>query len=75
MIGRKMLFVEDKKINQLVMSKMLKTLNVSFTLAENGEVALGKLKAEDFDMVFMDCQMPVMDELEASRRIRTSEKT
>lgn len=68
-LGR-VLLVEDNPTNQKVASKMLKNKGLNVTCAENGQVALDQLKAEDFDVVLMDLQMPVMDGYEATRHIR-----
>lgn len=66
----KVLLVEDNLTNQIVAKGMLNLFGVNVEIAENGEVAVNKLREESFDLVFMDCQMPVMDGYEATRLIR-----
>ncbi len=64
------LLVEDNLVNQKVASAMLKKLGCRVTAVPNGARALEQLKKAAFDLVFMDCQMPVMDGFEATRAIR-----
>ncbi len=68
----RLLLVEDHKMNQLVATKTLqrKFPNITLVLAEDGKQAIEKLKAEDFDIILMDVQMPVMDGYEATKWIR-----
>ncbi|WP_227175664.1 hybrid sensor histidine kinase/response regulator [Marinobacter sp. CA1] len=68
--GLRLLLVEDNQVNQLVASAILKKLGHQVTVAENGQAALSTLEAQRFDLVLMDCQMPVMDGYTATRRIR-----
>lgn len=64
------LLVEDNPVNQGLAKAMLKKLGLSWQLAANGAQAVAYCEQEDFDLVLMDCQMPVMDGFDATRAIR-----
>ncbi|WP_223541074.1 response regulator [Pseudomonas sp. BF-RE-26] len=66
----RVLLVEDNPVNQLVAKGMLGKLGCEVTTAAHGGEALDQLEQRDFDLVLMDCNMPVMDGYEASRQIR-----
>jgi len=71
-VTAKVLLVEDNKVNQMVARKLLEKRNCIVTIANNGVEALDALQVDEFDIVLMDCQMPVMDGFEATRQIRAS---
>jgi len=64
------LIVEDNPINQKILAAMLKKLGIKATLARNGKEGAELCASNKFDIVFMDCQMPVMDGFESTRLIR-----
>lgn len=64
------LLVEDNDVNRLYASSILKIWDCKIDTAENGYVAVEKIKNEDYDVVLMDIQMPVMDGFEATKAIR-----
>ena len=70
--GRSVLIVEDHPVNQLVITGLLEALNIIPTTANNGKEALALLSNNDarFDLILMDCEMPVMDGYDATRAIR-----
>jgi PAS domain S-box-containing protein len=73
--GRRVLVGEDNPVNQKVIVRLLSKFGLSVELAANGAEALEKLAGERFDLVMMDCQMPVMDGYQATRTLRLREKT
>lgn len=68
----KILVAEDNKVNQQVILGYLKHLKQAVVIADNGEIALERARSEAFDLILMDMQMPVMDGIEATTRLRTS---
>ena len=71
--GARILVAEDNEANRLVASIMLGKLGCVTTIVGNGSEALQALTSADFDVILMDCHMPVMDGFEATRMIRRTE--
>ncbi len=68
--GISVLLVEDQEFNQFVAKRFLEGMHAKVDIASNGKVAIEKLTENDFDVVLMDIQMPVMDGVEATYFIR-----
>lgn len=71
---KKVLIVEDNRMNQVVMQKLLKIVKINSEIAENGEIALEKYKNNEYDLILMDIQMPIMNGYETAKNIREYEK-
>jgi two-component system sensor histidine kinase/response regulator len=71
----RILLAEDNLVNQRLISRLLEKMGHAVTVAENGQIALKLLAEREFDFVAMDMQMPIMDGLETTERIRAGEKS
>jgi CheY-like chemotaxis protein len=67
----KILIVEDNPVNQLIALKMLAHIGMQAMIAKDGLEAIDRVRENDFDVVLMDIQMPVMDGLRSSHYIRS----
>ena len=68
--GRSILVVDDIRMNQVIVTQMLKKLDIAPDLKANGKEALEAVKSKDYELIFMDCRMPEMDGYEATMYLR-----
>lgn len=68
------LLVEDNEFNQQVVIEFIRAFNCHVDIADNGKVAINMLDKKIFDLILMDVQMPVLDGIETTKKIRTSTK-
>ena len=73
-LALRILLAEDNEVNQRLISRLLEKMGHTVTIAENGQTALRMWSEQEFDLVAMDMQMPIMDGLEATEEIRAREK-
>jgi signal transduction histidine kinase/DNA-binding response OmpR family regulator len=72
--GRRILVAEDSRINQAFVEDVLMQLGCTVKIVVNGREAVAAVLGDDYDVVLMDCQMPVMDGFEAARQITALKK-
>ncbi|MFD2113843.1 ATP-binding protein [Thiorhodococcus fuscus] len=74
-LGLRVLVAEDNPVNQDVIDSMLSVLGCKAVMCADGQALLAELARSDYDLVLMDCQMPLMDGYETTRRLRSREQT
>ncbi|CAI8959003.1 two-component system, sensor histidine kinase [Pseudomonas sp. IT-93MI4] len=68
--GRNVLLVEDNPVNQTVIEAMLRSLGFTVSVATDGAQAVRSAEGNDFEVILMDCRLPIIDGYEATRQIR-----
>ncbi|MGJ8693343.1 MAG: ATP-binding protein [Thalassotalea sp.] len=64
------LVAEDNRVNQKLIAAILQKLGIKADIVENGELAVAQVQVKKYDVILMDCQMPVLDGYEATKKIR-----